>query len=94
MKGYIGDLYGPKTAMLISYGSSAFAYLMMGFATTVPILFFSRIPTLLQHGLLSTQIYVTEHSAPDQRAKQLGRLSLLYGVGFILGTPFLMRNNL
>lgn len=83
--GRVIDMKGPRFAMVLSHFSGGASYFLLSFANTVPLLFLSRVPTLGMHALHAAQAYVTLLSDDTSRAKALGRLSLSYGVGFILG---------
>lgn len=83
--GIFGDRYGSKAALMVSIGASAASYLLLATATNLPLLFLSRVPTLLQHGILCAQAYVTDITDDDSRAGSLGRLMFTYGIGFVCG---------
>lgn len=52
------------------------------------MLFASQAPTLFQHAMHAAQAaIVTLESDKDARAKALGRLSLSYGIGMVVGGP-------
>jgi len=53
----------------------------------VTLLFLSRLPTLVMHAMQAAQAFVTDLSVPETRAASLGRLSLSYGIGMIVGAP-------
>ena len=74
--GKFSDRYGRRPAMLIGLGASAFAYVIFGFATSLWMLFASRIVQGLGGGTTGVaQAYVADTMQPKERAKALGWLS-------------------
>lgn len=61
--------------------------MLLGGAYSIPVLFLSRMPTLLMHTMHAAQALVTDLSTARARASALGRLSLAYGVGMVTGAP-------
>ncbi|MGH7607555.1 MAG: MFS transporter [Gemmatimonadales bacterium] len=87
--GKFSDRYGRRPAMLIGLGASAFAYLIFGFASSLGMLFASRIVQGLGGGTTGVaQAYVADTMAPAERAKALGWLSAATSAGVVIG-PFL-----
>ncbi|CAF0982134.1 unnamed protein product [Didymodactylos carnosus] len=86
--GRIIDVRGARTALLISHFFSTISYVLLYYANSVELLFLSKLPTFLMSAMHSSQAYVAYLSDENDRAKALGRLSLSYGIGFIVG-PFL-----
>jgi MFS family permease len=75
--------------MLIGLGASAFAYVIFGFATSLWMLFASRIVQGLGGGTTGVaQAYVADTMAPAERAKALGWLSAATSAGVVIG-PFI-----
>ncbi|KNC87655.1 hypothetical protein SARC_00226 [Sphaeroforma arctica JP610] len=85
--GRIVDTSGPKTGLIISQGGSFLMYALMACAYTLPILFLSRVPAIAQHAMLCAQAVVSKITLPQNRASALGRLSLSYAIGMVLGSP-------
>jgi len=85
MVGVIGDRYGTKYALVVSFIASALNYFMLGSAKTVEMLFLSRIPALLQHALLASQSYISDITPENERSARMGRISLSFGVGVVIG---------
>jgi MFS family permease len=65
--------------MHLSPLSGALAYFLQGIAVNLPLLFASKIPSLLQHCMIGAQAGVTVLALPNIRALAMGRLSLRYG---------------
>jgi len=83
--GLIGDKYGAKYALVVSFASSTVNYFMLGSATTLETLFLSRIPALFQHALLASQSYISDITPENERSAKMGRISLSFGVGVVIG---------
>jgi predicted MFS family arabinose efflux permease len=58
---------------------------MTAHATTLPLLYASQIPTILQHAVLGARAAVTLASDESARARMLGLISVAYGVGMVIG---------
>ncbi|HEV2669646.1 MAG TPA: MFS transporter [Gemmatimonadales bacterium] len=87
--GKFSDRYGRRPAMLIGLGASAFAYVIFGFATSLWMLFASRIVQGLGGGTTGVaQAYVADTMEPTERAKALGWLSAATSAGVVIG-PFI-----
>lgn len=87
--GNFSDRYGRRPAMLIGLGASAFAYVIFGIATSLWMLFASRIVQGLGGGTTGVaQAYVADTMGPGERAKALGWLSAATSAGVVIG-PFI-----
>jgi multidrug resistance protein len=87
--GKFSDRYGRRPAMMIGLGASAFAYVIFGFATSLWMLFASRIVQGLGGGTTGVaQAYVADTMEPKERAKALGWLSAATSAGVVIG-PFI-----
>jgi hypothetical protein len=58
--------------------AGAVAYFLQGISVNLPLLFASKIPSLLQHCMIGAQAGVTILALPNIRALAMGRLSLRY----------------
>ena len=85
--GRIKDRNGYKTAIIIGQVGSAAMYGLMSVAHSLPVLFLSRLPALVQHAMLCAQAAIADLSSTESRATAMGRLTLSYGVGMVLGSP-------
>lgn len=85
--GWLTDTHGAKRSIIVSQMASVVMYGLMWRAHSLPWLFASRIPAALQHCMLCAQAAVSRMSARENRAQALGRISLSYGVGMVLGGP-------
>lgn len=87
--GKFSDRYGRRPALLIGLAASALAYVIFGFATSLAMLFASRVVQGLGGGTTGVaQAYVADTMAPAERAKALGWLSAATSAGVVIG-PFL-----
>lgn len=83
--GWVVDLHGARFAMSVSQLAGGLSYFLLGAAFNVPMLFFSKIPTIFMHALQSAQMCVTLMGDTQSRPKLIARLSSFYGVGFVCG---------
>jgi multidrug resistance protein len=84
--GKVSDRYGRRPMVLAGLGFSAASYMLFGLATTVLVLFFSRIVQGIAGGTVAVaQAYVADSTEPERRAQVLGWLSAATGAGFMIG---------
>jgi MFS family permease len=84
--GRFSDKWGRRPALLIGLGGAAVAFLIFGFATTVWLLFLSRIVQGASGATTSVkQAYVADAVKPEDRAKALGWLSAATNMGVMIG---------
>src|SRR5438132_5112125 len=84
--GKFSDRYGRRPAMLIGLSASALAYVVFGFASSLSMLFASRIVQGLGGGTTGVaQAYVADTMAPAERAKALGWISAATSAGVLIG---------
>src|SRR5918998_5889327 len=84
--GRLSDRYGRRPALLIGLTASAIAYVVFAFASSLWLLFVSRIVQGAGGGTVSViQAYVADAVAPEDRAKGLGWLSAATNAGVALG---------
>jgi multidrug resistance protein len=84
--GKISDHYGRRPLILAGLAFSAVSYVLFGLATTVAVLFISRIVQGASGGTIAVaQAYVADTTAPEKRAQVLGWLSAATGAAFMVG---------
>lgn len=83
--GRLIDVRGAKTALLVSHAAACVSYLLLWRADSIFLLFASQVPSVLMAAMHSSQAYITLVSRWEDRAAQLGRVALSYGVGFLFG---------
>jgi MFS family permease len=90
MWGRMSDAYGRRPALLVGLSGSAIAYVIFGFALSLPhalfFLFLSRLVQGAGGGTVSViQAYVADATEPEERAKALGWLSAATNAGVAIG---------
>ncbi len=84
--GRYSDKHGRRPALLIALGASAISYLIFGFATSLVVLFLSRLVQGAGGGTVGViQAYVADSTEPADRARALGWLSAATNLGVALG---------
>lgn len=84
--GRVSDRYGRRPVLLVGLAASAVAYLIFGFATSLTMLFLSRIAQGLGGGTTGVaQAYVADTMVPRERARALGWLSAATSAGVMVG---------
>ncbi|MGC1378171.1 MAG: MFS transporter [Anaerolineales bacterium] len=84
--GRFSDRFGRRPILLVSIFGTFLGFLLLGFATTLWMLFASRIIDGLTGGNLSiAQAYITDVTDAKSRAQGLGLIGAAFGFGFIIG---------
>lgn len=84
--GRLSDRYGRRPILLISLIGTGIGFLILGFATTLWMLFAGRIIDGISGGNISTaQAYIADITTPENRAKGMGLIGAAFGLGFIFG---------
>ncbi|XP_047145444.1 solute carrier family 22 member 18 isoform X1 [Hydra vulgaris] len=83
--GRFGDLFGGKYALLLAAFSSVSTYGLMSIASSVPLLFLSRLVSVAMHTLQGSQMVITSITTDEERAAGIGRLGISYGIGMVVG---------
>jgi multidrug resistance protein len=84
--GRMSDRYGRRPALLIGLSASAVAYVVFGFASSVWLLFLSRLVQGAGGGTTGVaQAYVADTIEPGDRARALGWLSAATSAGVMVG---------
>src|SRR5437762_4381448 len=86
MWGRFSDRVGRRPTLIIALGAAGIAYLIFGFATSLWVLFLSRIVQGAGGGTVGViQAYVADSTDPKDRARALGWLSATTNLGVALG---------
>jgi len=84
--GRLSDQYGRKRLLMISQAGTFTGFVMLGFSTSLWMVFVGRILDGLTAGNLSVaQAYISDHTAPEDRAKAFGVIGIAFGIGFMFG---------
>src|SRR5438270_10744728 len=84
--GRLSDKYGRRPILLISLLGSCFGFVILGFATTLLMLFVGRIIDGISGGNISTaQAYIADITTKENRAKGMGLIGAAFGLGFVFG---------
>ncbi len=84
--GRLSDRVGRKPVILISFAGSAAAYIWLANAGGLTEIFAARILGGVMNGwLVTSQAYIADTTAPDQRARGMGLIGAAFGVGFVVG---------
>ena len=84
--GGLSDRFGRRPVLLLSIGTLAIDFLIMGFAHSVWLLFLGRILAGISGATHSTAAaYIADVTEPKNRAQAFGMLGAAFGLGFILG---------
>jgi len=85
LAGPLADTYSGELLLLLSFGASALCYFFTAGASTMWMLYLSRLPTVLQHAVLAARTIITDQTNEVDRARMIGYVGLAYGVGFLIG---------
>lgn len=84
--GRLSDKYGRRPILLISLLGTAVGFVILGFATTLWMLFLGRIIDGISGGNISTaQAYIADVTTEENRAKGMGLIGAAFGLGFVFG---------
>ncbi len=84
--GRLSDKYGRRPILLISLLGTSLGFLILGFASTLWMLFLGRIIDGISGGNISTaQAYIADVTTKEDRAKGMGLIGAAFGLGFVFG---------
>lgn len=84
--GRLSDKHGRRPILLISLLGTSLGFLILGFATTLWMLFLGRIIDGISGGNISTaQAYIADVTTKENRARGMGLIGAAFGLGFVFG---------
>lgn len=84
--GRLSDRYGRRPVLLLSLIGTGIGFLILGFASTIWMLFLGRILDGITGGNISTaQAYIADITTKEERARGMGLIGAAFGLGFIIG---------
>jgi len=84
--GRLSDRFGRRPILIVSLLGTAIGFLIMGWASSLPILFLARIIDGASGGNIATaQAYIADVSTPENRSRSMGLIGAAFGLGFTLG---------
>jgi DHA1 family tetracycline resistance protein-like MFS transporter len=84
--GRLSDRVGRRPVLLVSLTASALAYLWLGGATALWMLFAARaFAGACAGNIAAAQAYVADVTQPEERARGMGLIGAAFGLGFMIG---------
>ncbi|HEX4667309.1 MAG TPA: MFS transporter [Chthoniobacterales bacterium] len=84
--GRLSDRFGRRPILIVSLIGTAVGFLIMGWATSLTLLFAARIIDGASGGNIATaQAYVADVSTPENRSRSMGVIGAAFGLGFTFG---------
>lgn len=80
------DRIGRKPVLIVSQIGTFLSFLLLAYAQSLAWVFVARVIDGLTAGNLSTaQAYISDIADPKDRAKNFGKISMAFGIGFFVG---------
>ena len=84
--GVLSDIFGRRPILLVALILLFIDYVIMGFATSIAVLFFGRLVAGVAGGTVTTATaYLADISEPEMKKKNFAIIGAAFGLGFILG---------
>jgi MFS family permease len=84
--GRISDRVGRRPVLMVSMAAASLAYLWMGFANALWMLFAARaLAGACAGNIAAAQAYIADVTPPEKRARGMGMIGAAFGLGFIIG---------
>src|SRR5579872_7006563 len=84
--GRLSDRVGRRPVLMVSMACSCLAYLWLGFASALWMLFAARLLAGAGAGnIAAAQAYIADVTPPEKRAKGMGMIGAAFGLGFTIG---------
>jgi MFS family permease len=84
--GRLSDRVGRRPVLMVSMTASVLAYLWIGSATALWMLFAARgLAGACAGNIAAAQAYIADITKPEERARGMGLIGAAFGLGFIIG---------
>lgn len=84
--GRLSDRVGRRPVLMASMAAAALAYLWLGLATRLWMLFAARaFAGICAGNIAAAQAYIADVTPPEKRARGMGMIGAAFGLGFIIG---------
>src|SRR3954464_9561163 len=84
--GRLSDRVGRRPVLIASMAAAALAYLWLGFASQLWMVFAGRaFAGACAGNIAAAQAYIADVTPPERRAKGMGMIGAAFGLGFIIG---------
>ena len=84
--GRLSDRVGRRPVLMVSMAASVLAYIWIGNATALWMLFAARaLAGACAGNVAAAQAYIADVTRPEDRAKGMGLIGAAFGLGFIIG---------
>src|SRR5947209_5840959 len=84
--GRLSDRIGRRPVLMASMAAAALAYLWLGFATQLWMVFAARaLAGACAGNIAAAQAYIADVTPPEKRARGMGMIGAAFGLGFIVG---------
>src|SRR6202790_2710515 len=84
--GRLSDRVGRRPVLMVSMAAAALAYLWMGFADALWMVFAARaLAGACAGNIAAANAYIADVTTPENRAKGMGMIGAAFGIGFIIG---------
>lgn len=84
--GRLSDRVGRRPVLMVSMGVAALAYLWLGFADALWMLFAARaLGGACAGNIAAANAYIADVTTPENRARGMGMIGAAFGLGFIIG---------
>jgi DHA1 family tetracycline resistance protein-like MFS transporter len=84
--GHLSDRVGRRPVLLVSQIGTFIGFLILAYAQTLWVVFLARIIDGLTAGNLTVaQAYISDVTAPENRARSFSLIGISFGLGFLLG---------